>query len=67
MKGVSVRTRGVELTKGCWSWFELGGVGSWRDGAVMRIGRKESRGGKKQQRKRKKKKKNKDKEETMKE
>ena len=46
MKGVSVRTGGVELTKGYRSWLELGGAGSWRDGMVMRIERKESHGGK---------------------
>ena len=46
MKGVSVKTGGVELTKGFRSCLELGGASSWRDGAVMRIGRKDSRGGK---------------------
>ena len=45
MKGVSVWTGEVELTKGCRSWLELGGVGSRRDGTVMRTERKERRVG----------------------
>ena len=50
MKGVSVRTGGVVLTKGCRSWLELGGADSWRDRAVMRTERKKSRVGEKDSR-----------------
>ena len=66
MKGVSVKTGEVKLTKGCWSQLELGGAGNRRDGVIMRTERKENRVGKREWRKRKKKKNN-DKEEKKKE
>ena len=67
MKGVSVRTGEVELTKGCRSWLELGGAGSRQDGAVIRIGRKRKSCGGKESREEGRKKKNNDKEEKKKE